>query len=373
MRFSCEKHLLLSAILNVSRAVPTRSSISALEGILFVVDRSIKLSGYNLEVGIREEIEADIEETGSVVVSARLLSEIVRRLPDERVMISLSKKMVLHIECGRAVFDIAACLDGQSFPQMPAVPEEESAVLSQKMLREMIQGTLFAVSENDTKKVHMGSKFIWRDNTLTLVSIDGFRMAVRRQVYEGKEPNEDFIVPGAALREVERLLTGVEENVRIVLGKRHILFQMGTVTLTTRLLEGEFINYTASIPSYQPISVSLDVKELKACIERVSLLINEKVKNPVRLKLEENCIHLSCTTALGAAQDDCPAQIEGVPEGQHELEIGFNHRYLLDALNALPDEDCIIKLSNPLSPCVMVPKEGESYLYMILPVRLRVE
>ena len=373
MKFSCERALLLSAIVNVSRAVPTRSSIAALEGILIEAGDKLRLTGFNLEIGITEELDAGITVPGTVVVGMRLLSDIVRRLPDDMVVFSLNDKMIMHIECGNTVFDISSCLEGSIYPQMPTVQEEKTAELPQKMLREMIRGTLFAVSDSDAKQIHTGSKFIWEENKLTLVSIDGYRLALRRETYEGQPPGEDFVVPGSALREVERLLTGEDEDtVRLVLGGRHILFEMGTVTLTTRLLEGEFLNYKTTIPTDQPVSILMESQALTDGIGRVSLLINEKVKSPVRLKIEKESITISCVTALGAAQDVCPAQVEGLPEEQ-ALEIGFNNRYLLDVLHVLPDEQCLAKLANPLSPCVIVPQEGDAYLYMILPVRLRAD
>ncbi|MCL2747066.1 MAG: DNA polymerase III subunit beta [Oscillospiraceae bacterium] len=373
MKFSCDKAPLLSSILTVSRAVSSRSSIAALEGILIVADTKLILYGYNMEIGIREELEADIEVPGSVVIVSRLLTDIIRRLPDDKVVFSLSDKMVMHIECGRSIYDISACYDGQAFPNMPSVPEEECALMTKRMLKEMIQGTVFAVSENDAKKIHMGSKFVWENGCLSVVSIDGFRLAMRRQAYTGTAPQEDFVVPGAALREVEKLLSDGEENIRIVLGSRHIMFQIDTITLTTRLLEGEFINYMATIPKEQPVSVTLNTQEFASCIERVSLLINEKIKNPLRLYLEENRIVVSCTTALGAAQDDCPATVVGLPEDNPEMEIGFNHRYLLEALNSLKEQQCVIRFTNPLSPCIIVPQEGDAFMHMILPVRLRSE
>ena len=375
MNFSCEKALLQNALLNVSRAAPTRSNLAALEGILIEADERLKLTGYNLEVGISERLDADITAAGSAVVQARLLTDIVRRLPDDMVSVSLNDKMVLHITCGGAEFDIASCLEGGAFPRLPAVEKEKSASLPQKMLREMIHGTIFAVAGDENKTVHRGSKFIWEDGCLIVLALDGYRLALRREAYEGEAPGEDFVVPGNALREVERLLGDGDDDVNMVLGGRHILFEMGGVTLTTRLLEGEFMNYRTTIPGDQPVSVELNADELVAGLERVSLLISEKVKTPVRLTLEEQSIGLSCATALGAARDRFPALVSGLEETEQDsaFEIGFNHRYLLDALRALPDHECVIRMTNPLSPCVIMPKEGDAFVYMVLPVRLRVE
>lgn len=373
MKFTCEKALLSAAIASASRVVPSRSNLTALEGILIEAGQRLRLTGFNLEVGIRTELDADIRTQGSAVVGARLLSDIVRRLPDDVISFSLDDKMILHIECGQIVFDISSCLDGSTYPEMPYVKETNKAVLPQKMLRDMIHGTLFAVSDNETKVIHTGSKFFWEDGLLTIVSVDGYRLALRRKEYEGTGLASDFVVPGTALREVERLLSDSdEETVSIMLGARHILFAMGGTTLITRLLEGDFLNYKNTIPQEYPLSVTLDVEAFMAGIDRVSLLVNEKIKNPVRIGFAADRINMSCVTSLGHAKDVCAATVEGALPDEG-FEIGFNHRYLLDALHALPDHNCVFQLINPLSPCVITPQEGDEYLYMILPVRLRNE
>ena len=375
MELSCEKTLLLTAILNVTRAVPPRSTVAALEGILFQAEGDrLTLSGYNLEVGIRESIEAQVVSPGSIVIAARLLGEIVRRLPDANVEIKMLDNMVVSINCGMAEYEITACLHGDTFPTMPFVEEEEeSAEIPSDALKEMIRGTIFAVAENDTKKIHMGSKFVWVGDTLTVVSIDGYRLALRRNKFQGKLPSGDFVVSGSALREVERLLPEGDDSARLVLGNKHICFEIGNVRLTTRLMEGDFINYEATIPAEMPILATVRTKDFESSIERVSLLINEKIKNPIRLKVQKDRINMACMTALGAARDMCQAEVEGLPDEENGMEIGFNHRYLLEALRTLPGEQCKIKFANPLSPCVIIPPEGEDFLYMVLPVRLRAE
>ncbi len=372
MKFSCERALISTAINSVSRVVPSRSNLTALEGILMEAGDRLRLTGFNLEVGIRAELDADIQTQGTVVVGARLLSDIVRRLPDDMVHFSLNEKMIMHISCGQAEFDISSCLEGGTYPEMPSVMEEQSGTIPQRLLRELIHGTLFAVSDNESKAVHTGSKFYWEDGMLTVVSVDGYRLALRRHPIEGGGLSGEFVVPGVALREVERLLgDDDEQTVSLLLGKRHILFSFGDTTLITRLLEGDFLNYKTTIPTEMPVQILMDVEEFAAGIDRVSLLINDKIKNPVRIKLEPEQMHMSCITSLGRAQDCCQVKSEGLPDDG--IEIGFNHRYVLEALRALPDSDCVLKLSGPLAPCVIVPHEGDAYLYMILPVRLRAE
>ncbi|MDR1157260.1 MAG: DNA polymerase III subunit beta [Oscillospiraceae bacterium] len=372
MKFSCEKALLLAAISNVSRIVPSRSSIAALEGILLEVGDQLRLTGYNLEVGIRAELNVNVERTGSVVIGARLLSEIVRKLPDDVVTFDLRDKLVMNIRCGQSVFDIASCLDGASYPELPTVSEEQAAALPQALLRGMIHETIFAVSENENKIIHTGSQFNWGDGKLIVVSVDGYRLALRRETTEGGFLGS-FVVPGAALREVERLLSDKEsETVKLVLGGRHISFLLGDTVLVTRLLEGEFLNYRTAMPESLPIDVRLNIRAFTAGIERVSLLINEKIKNPVRLLVRPDGVDLSCRTSLGFAADACEAEVTGALPSAG-FEVGFNHRYLLDALHVLPGENFRLKLLSPLAPCVLMPDEGDAYFYMVLPVRLRAD
>ncbi|MDR0672037.1 MAG: DNA polymerase III subunit beta [Oscillospiraceae bacterium] len=373
MKFSCEKALLLAAIANVSRIIPSRSSIAALEGILLETGDRLCLTGFNLEVGIRTELDVTVERKGSVVIGARLLGEIVRKLPDEIVTVDLRDKLVVNIRCGQSVFDIASCLDGASYPELPAVSEEEATALPQSLLRGMIHETIFAVSDNENKIIHTGSQFNWGDKKLVIVSVDGYRLALRREPAEGVGLQGSFVVPGAALREVERLLSDREnETVRLVLGGRHISFLMGDTVLVTRLLEGEFLNYRTAVPEDLPIDVRLNIRDFTAGIERVSLLINEKIKNPVKLLIHPGRVDLSCRTSLGSAADACEAEVTGaLPDAG--FEIGFNHRYLLDALHVLPGETFRLKLLSPLAPCVLAPDEGDAYFYMVLPVRLRAD
>ncbi|MDR0382123.1 MAG: DNA polymerase III subunit beta [Oscillospiraceae bacterium] len=373
MKFSCEKALLLAAISHVSRIIPSRSSIAALEGILIETNDRLRLTGFNLEVGIRTELDVDVERTGSVVVGARLLGEIVRKLPDETVTFEMRDKLVMNIRCGQSVFDIASCLDGVSYPELPEVSEEQATMLPQALLRGMIHETIFAVSDNENKIIHTGSQFNWGEGKLVIVSVDGYRLALRRESTEGAGFSGSFVVPGVALREIERLLSDKEdETVKLVLGGRHISFFMGDTVLVTRLLEGDFLNYRTAMPASLPVDVRLNIRDFTAGIERVSLLINEKIKNPVRLLVRPGGVDLSCRTSLGFAADACEAEVTGeLPEAG--IEIGFNHRYLLDALHVLPGESFRLKLLSPLAPCVLMPDEGDAYFYMVLPVRLRAD
>ncbi len=368
MKFKCEKSLLQNALLTAARAVTTRSTLPVLEGVLLQVGEDVTISGYNMETGITAKLSANISKQGDIVLTARMFSDIVRKMPDEQVSVSVEEDMV-HISCGASEFKILGMPSGQ-FPNLPDVSQEACLELPQGQLKSMLTKTLFAVSVNENKVIHTGALFECQDSVLTIVGLDGFRLALRRETFENNKEDIKFVVPGAALREVEHVLSDSDEDVvRIVMGGRHIQFQVGEITIISRLLDGEFLDYRKAIPSGQPTTLVTGTKKLLEGVERVSLLVNDKIKNPVRLLLEKECIQLSLHTSLGSATDSCPCEGDG-----GELEIGFNHKYLVDALRAsLPDETIQIRFGNPLAPCIIEPEVGNSYLFMVLPVRLKAD
>ena len=368
MKFSCEKLLLLNAVSTASRAVAAKSSIPALEGLLFVCGgEELTVSGYNMQTGIRTRFAAEIAEEGKLVLNARLIGEILRRLPDDVVTMTADDKFCVHLSCGDADYDIAG-LPADDFPELPEVEENFSVQLAEKTLKAMIQQTSFAVSTNEARPVHMGSLFEISDDGLTVVSVDGFRLALRKEPLEKSEGGSfSFVAPGTALNEVERICEEIEEFVTITLGQRHILFEVGETELICRRLEGDFLDYKNAIPRRNPISVAADTKALMQSLDRVSVVISEKLKSPVRCVFEQDRVVLSARTASGDAKDVC--RIAGDGKG---LEIGFNNRYLMDALRYAPADTVKIELNTGISPAILVPLEGEeNFLYMVLPVRLK--
>ena len=366
MKFSCEKALLLAAISTTSRAVAAKSSIPAMEGILIEADTRLRLTGYNLETGIQAVVPAEIQEPGSLVLPARLFGDIIRKMPDDVVVFSAQNYMV-KIQCGMSVFNIMGT-DPEEFPELPTVDQQNSLTLGQDVLRSMISQTLFAVSDNESRPIHTGSLFEVDETGLTVVSVDGFRLALRREAVDKSEGAGafSFVVPGSALREVEKICSG-SDPVTISQGARHILFQAGETVLVCRRLEGEFLAYRNAIPRNNPIQVECDAGALLSSIERVSLIISEKLKSPLRCLFQDGVVAITTKTGTGDAFDQCP--IDG--DGQN-LEIGFNHKYLMDVLRAAPAERLKLELSSSVAPCVILPVEGEeNFIYMVLPVRLK--
>ena len=366
MKFSCEKALLSAAVSVTSRAVAAKSSIPAMEGILIEAGAQLRLTGYNLETGIQATVPSEITEKGSLVLSARLFGEIVRKMPDDMVVFSSNGYMV-NIKCGLSEFNILGT-DPEEFPELPTVDQVNGLTLPPPVLRSMISQTLVAVSDNESRPVHTGSLFDVQGDTLTVVSVDGYRLALRREQVAEKRGADafSFVVPGSALGEVEKICAG-EENITVSQGARHIMFKTGDIVLVCRRLEGEFLPYKNAIPRNNSIQVECDTRALAASIDRVSLIISEKLKSPLRCVFGDGLVSITTKTAIGDAADQCP--IRGDGQG---LEIGFNNKYLMDALKYAPADNLRLEFTSGVAPCVILPAEGEEkFVYMVLPVRLK--
>lgn len=367
MKFSCEKALLLDAINVASRTVAQKSSIPALEGLLLQAGEGLVVSGYNMQTGIRTKVSADVTEPGQLVLNSRLFGDIIRRLPDDVVVFSADDKLLVHLRCGDADFDILG-LSAEDFPELPEVERSSSFTIQQRTLRDMIGQTSFAVSTNESRPIHTGALFEVSADGLSMVAVDGFRLAIRREPLESVEGDAfSFVTPGNALNEVEKICEDTDDAAAVTLGKRHILFEVGDTELICRRLEGEFLDYKNAIPRKNPIAITVNTKDLITCIDRVSVLISDKQKSPVRCVFDHDKILLSAKTGNGEAKDIC--RVDGDGGG---LEIGFNNRYLKEALAHAPAETARVELNTGVSPAVIVPTEGEEkFLYMVLPVRLK--
>lgn len=367
MKFSCEKALLQAAVATASRTVSQKSSIPALEGILIEAGSVLRLTGYNLETGIRTVVPADITQSGSLVLSARLFGEIVRKMPDDIVYFSADNYMV-NVRCGMSEFNILGT-DPEEFPELPVVDDLNSFSIEQEALRSMISQTLFAVSDNESRPVHTGSLFEVEGDQLTVVSVDGYRLALRREKIGEKKGLDafSFVVPGAALSEAEKICAGGEKTITVIQGARHVMFDTGDTILVSRRLEGEFLAWRNAIPKNSTIKVEGDKRALLASIDRVSLIISDKLKSPLRCVFDDGILSITTKTGIGDAADQCP--IEGNGGG---LEIGFNNKYLMDALKAAPADRVRLEMSSGVAPCIILPAEGEeNFVYMVLPVRLK--
>ncbi len=368
MKFSCEKNELMTSINTASRAVTGKSSMPLLEGLLLNAEKNtLTITGYDLSMGIRTTTQADITEPGKIVLNAKLLSDIVKKLPQDTIYLETDDKLLTTIKCGRSVFNLIAT-EADEYPSLAEVSSKTGFSISQDILKSMISETIFSISDNTSKPILTGCLFEIKENELNIVAVDGYRLSVRKEKLETEAKDINFVVPGASLKEIEHILTEEDGTVDIFPDKKNILFRIGNTTLITRLLEGEFLKYRAAIPSQFDSEISVKRQELITSIERVSLIVSEKLKNPVRLKFNNQCIQLSCVTAIGKSYDEC------IFDGElKDLEIGFNNRYLLDALRAAQDDEIKLRMQKSLNPILIIPPEGEKYTYMVLPVRLKAE
>lgn len=366
MNIVCDKALLSSAIDGVSKAVTLRSSIPALEGILLKAEGfQLTLTGYDLEMGITTTIEANVRQAGEIVLSAKLLGDMVRRLPSGEVSIYTNESGNATIKGGVAEFDILA-MSASDYPDIPTPGADHTLTIKAGMLRGMIEKTLYAVSQDDKKPAHTGELFAIEEDKLTVVALDGYRLAIVERPVQA-EKHIRIIIPAKTLTEVNKLLGDDEDDVRISANRRFVVFNSGNYTILSRLIEGEFLNYANVIPNGCKTRVVLETRDFIDTIERASLIITERLKNPLRILFDASGkVTVRCQTNLGKVVDEFSAQVEGDP-----VEIGFNNRYLLDALRNARCEKVVLELSGPLSPVKILPEEGEDFIYLVLPVRFK--
>ena len=367
MKINCDKQLLSAAINSVLLAVSAKSNLPSLEGILLRAQGGrLYLTGYDLELGISTSLEAQVEEEGEVVLSARLFSDMVKRMPADRIALCCDDKNLTEVKSGAAEYTILG-IPARDFPELPAVQEGTPVSIPQNLLKSMIAQTLFAIAVSDSKPVHTGSLFDIAGGMVTLVSVDGYRLALRREKVDTPE-ELSFIVPGKTLSDLLRLLEDSDEPAGIQVSAKHIVFTLGQCSVVSRLLEGEFLDYKAAIPPQSRTTVEIDTRAFVDSIERTSLLISDRLKSPLRVTFDGGMIYLSCSTAIGKASDQLPCRMEGDP-----VEMGFNNRYLLDALKNADTDQVRLQLGGPLAPMKVLPPQGESFLFLVLPVRLKSE
>ena len=367
MRFTCEKSMLSTGLGIAGRTVAQKSSLSVIEGILCRAGHGVSLTGYNMETAITYCVEADVTEPGQCILPARLFGDIIRRLPEGPVTVVVDESFKVSIRAGYASFTISA-ESAEDYPELPDVNTGRPIQIPQDKLKELISGTIFAVSENQGRPIHTGVKFEVEENAISAIAVDGFRLA--RRTFHPENPTGrtlSFVVPAPGLKEVEKILTDSEENAAFTLGTKHILFEIGSTTLVCRLLEGDFLDWRKVVPTNCPVRLCAHVGDLAGSIERVGLIVSEKYKSPVRCVFGDNVLQLKTSTTIGAAEDRCQLAGNG-----RDLEIGFNVRYLADALKVIPSEEVMLELTNNLSPIVLTPAdEKHDFAYMVLPVRIK--
>ena len=368
MKFECEKTLLAAAIDGVSRAITNRAAIPVLQGILLKAEGfALTLTGYDMEMGITTTIECNVLIPGEMVLDAKLFGSMVARMPAGTVHVELDDNGTAVVRGGVAEFEIPAMLAGE-YPVLPNPGAENTMTVKCGMLREMIEKTIYAVSQDDKKPAHTGELFVIEPGSLTIVALDGYRLAIiQRDVQCTRDIR--IIIPAKTLQELLKIMGGAEDDIKIDANRRYVVFTTNGYTIMSRLIEGEFLNYKSVIPDGCRSKVVVDCKQFIDTIERASLIITERLKNPLRITFAKDKITVRCQTTLGKVVDEFPpVKMEG-----DAVEIGFNNRYMLEALRNARSERVLLEINGPLSPVKMLPEEGKDFIYLVLPVRFKNE
>lgn len=366
MNILCDRQQLIEVVGNVQRAVAAKSTQTALEGILLRAQGgTLFLAGFDLELGITTTIESTVRQPGEIVLSARMFGDIVRKMPGDTVSIISDERQNTIIRSDVTEFSIMG-MTAADYPLLPQVEDGVGITLSQQVLKSMIRQTIFAVAApNDPRPIYTGTRFEVSQDQLRLISVDGYRLAMRSEPIRSEE-TINFVVPGKALQEILKLLSDEEKPCSLVVGRRHIIFEIDGYAVISRLLDGEFMAYEKIISPEITSTVGVNARALMDAVDRVSLVINDRLKSPLVCEFRRDTINISCVTPLGSASDSVAAQNDG-----EEEEIGFNSRFLLDALKNSETDEVRIELAGALKPMKIMPREGDGFLFLVLPVRLK--
>ncbi len=367
MKISVYREQLAEAISNLQRAVTPRSSLPILEGVLLSAEvGKLTLMAYNMEISMKKEIPITCEKEGDIVISAKILFDIIRKVKGEIIEIEVDERLVCHIRCGLSTFDIMG-MDSIDFPEMPNVAENDRIVISSELLRDMVRQTVFAASQIEgPRPVLTGINFEINGNEIKLVAIDGNRMAIRKAKIKN-EGNLNFIVSGRAIGEAVKIIGEKDEDIIIRIGSRNMSFDIDGYVMTSRLLDGKYIEYNRSIPEKFQQEIKINVPQVIEILERISLVIvNDQTKSPIRCSVEKDKIVFTCSSAVGRATDFYSTFLDG-----NEFEIGFNSKFLLDALKATESEEVRIRFNGSAAAAVLTPVNGEEFIYLVLPMILK--
>ncbi len=369
MRIICDTQSLTEVCLNVQRCIPAKAVLPHIEGILIRTNgaSSIELSGFDLDLGVTTTMEVNVERAGAVVLNAKTFCDILRHLPGETVTVDCDEKNVCTVKSGEIEYTLIS-LSPEEYPELPKITDERIFRMAQNVLKDMIRQTIFAVSLDDSKAVHRGIKFEINPGEIRLIALDGYRLAIRKEFIDYNGDPVSFVAPAKTLAELIKLAGDDDAFIVMKKGKRHISFTVNGYELVSKLLEGEFLDYKAAIPTAKTATVRVNTKNLIDSIERTSIIITEKMRSPLRFIFDEDQIKISVITALGSANDRLSASVDG-----KRTEIGFNNRFIMDALRSADTDEVLIHLNGPFSPAIVLPPEGDSFLYLILPVRIKNE
>lgn len=363
MKLLCSKSNLLNGVQIVSKAVPNKTTMSILECILIDArGTDIKLIANDMELGIETIIEGTIEEKGLIALDAKIFLEIVRKLPDNEISIITDSSYKTFINCEKAKFTIIG-KSGEDFSYLPSIEKIDPIIISQFTLKEIIRQTIFSIADNDNNKLMTGELFEVSDDSLKVVSLDGHRISIRKTKLKDSYANRKVVVPGKTLIEISKILSGdTNKDVHVYFTDKHIVFEFDDTTVVSRLIEGDYFNVNQMLSSDYETKVSVNKKDLLECIDRATLLVKEGDKKPIIINMTENVMELKMNSTVGSMNEDIDITKQG-----KDIMIGFNPKFVIDALRVIDDELIDIYLVNPKAPCFIKDKE-DKYIYLILPV-----
>jgi len=363
MKILFNKNSLLQGVNIVLKAVPSRTTMPILECILIdATSNEIKFTTNDMELGIETKVAGEILERGKIAIDAKMFSDIVRKLPDNEVLIETDNNFNAIITCEKAKFNISS-KSGDDFSYLPFIEKDKYITISQFGLKEVIRQTIFSISDNDSKKLMTGELFEVNDNILKVVSLDGHRISIRKIEIEGNNNSMKVVVPGKTLIEISKILSNeVEDKVNIFFTNNHILFEFDDTIVVSRLIEGEYFKIDQMISSDYETKVIINKKEFLNCIDRATLLVKEGDKKPIIINITDGTVELKVTSPLGSMNEEIDISKEG-----KDILIGFNPKFLMDALRVIDDEEVTVYLVNSKAPCFIRDNE-EKYIYLILPV-----
>ena len=363
MKIKCQKAELVKGVSIVSKAVPTKTTMPILECILIdATTNTIKLTANDMELGIETIIEGIVEEKGMIALDAKIFSDIVRKLPDNEITIETESNYQTLSLCEKAKFNISG-KSGDDFSYLPYIERDVPVVISQFTLKEVIRQTIFSIADNDSNKLMTGELFEINEDTMKVVSLDGHRISIRKiELSNSYEPIK-VVVPGKTLIEISKILSGdVDSEVHIYFTNNHVVFEFDNTVVVSRLIEGEYFRVNQMLSNDYETKVKINKKELLNCIDRATLLVKEGDKKPIIINIQDEMMELKIKSQLGTMDEEIYIEKEG-----KDLMIGFNPKFLIDALRVIDEEEVQIYYLNAKAPC-FIKDAQESYVYLILPV-----
>jgi DNA polymerase III, beta subunit len=351
----------------VMKAIPGKTTMMILECVVIEVkDNQIKLIANDLQLGIETLIDGEIKQEGSVAVGAKVFFEIIRKLPSDNVSITVDEDYHMNISCGKAKFNIMAKATDE-FPYLPNIVKDKNVNISQFTLKDIIRQTVFSISDNENAKVMTGELFEIHDSELKVVSLDGHRISIRKVKLNRSYDDVSVIIPGKTLIEISKIINGgMDDEVSIFFTDKHVLFEFEDTIVLSRLIEGEYYKIDKMLSTDYETKVTVNKREMLECIDRSTLLLKESDKKPVIIDVQDDYMKFAMNSAIGSMDEDIDASKEG-----KDILIGFNPRFLMDALRVIDEDEITMYMINPKAPCFIRDQE-ETYIYLILPVNFNV-